>query len=78
VQGIGREGDLAQRATSGVVVSLEITLEHQPTPAHDDDAVEILNALLRDCLVEWYFEVGGEACFAWRNRKLVGPGRCGR
>ena len=58
MQGIGRERDLTQWAASGVVVSLEIALEHQPALTHDDDAMEIPNALLRDCLVQLCREGG--------------------
>jgi len=44
--------------------ALEVTLEHQTPVAHDDDAVEIPNALLCDSLVEQSFKIGFEAGFA--------------
>ena len=67
MQRIGVERDSAQRAASRIVVALEVPLEHQAPLAHNDDPVEIPNALLRDCLVEQRFKVGCEASLVWRD-----------
>jgi hypothetical protein len=63
MRGIGVERDGAQRAASRIVVALEVPLEYQAPLAHNDDHVEIPNALLRDCLVEQRSTVGCEASF---------------
>jgi len=78
MQCAGSERDLAQRATPGVVVAFEITLEYQTSLAHDDDAMEISNALLSGYLVERWFQIGGESRFAWSDRKPVGDCSRGR
>jgi len=67
MQGIDVERDGAQRPASRIVVAVEVPLEYQAPLAHNDDPVEIPNALLRDCLVEQRFKVGCEASFVWRD-----------
>src|SRR5215471_10076839 len=73
MQCVGSERDLAQRVTPGVVDPFEITLEYQTSLAHDDNAMEIPNALLSGCLVEQWFQIGGKSRFAWSDRRPVGP-----
>ena len=55
------EGNLAEVAATGVVLGLEIALQHQPAVAHDHHAVQAPGALVGDELVEPRREVRREA-----------------
>jgi hypothetical protein len=78
MQRIGIERDLSQKAAPGIVLALEVALQHQTTVAHDDDTMEVPHAFFCDGLVEACLKIGCEAYFARRNRKPIGHGSRGR